>query len=87
MPANLENSAEATGLEMVSFHSVQSFPVFIHPIPKKGNTKECTTYHTMALISHASKGMLKILQHRLLQYMNQELPDIQLGFRKDRGKK
>ena len=67
------------------FIQSQSFPVFIHPIPKKGNAKECTTYHTMAIISHASKGMLKILQYRLLQYINQELPDVQLGFRKDRG--
>ena len=59
-------------------------PVFI-PIPKKGNAKECSNYHTIALISHASKVMLKILQARLQQYMNRELPDIQSGFRKDRG--
>ena len=65
MPANLENSAVATGLEKV----------FI-PIPKKGNAKECSNYHTIALISHASKVMLKILQARLQQYMNRELPDV-----------
>ena len=60
MPANLENSAVATGLEKV---------IFI-PIPKKGNAKECSNYHPIALISHASKLMLKILQARLQQYMN-----------------
>ena len=58
--------------------------VFI-PIPKKGNAKESSNYHTFALISHASKVMLKILQTRLQQYMNHELPDIQAGFRKGRG--
>ena len=58
--------------------------VFI-PVPKKGNAKECSNYHTIALISHASKVMLKILQARLQQYMNQELPDVQAGFRKGRG--
>ena len=58
--------------------------VFI-PIPKKSNAKECSNYHTIALISHASKVMLKILQARLQQYMNHELPDVQPGFRKDRG--
>ena len=58
--------------------------VFI-PIPKKGNAKECSNYHTSALISHASKVMLKILQARLQQYMNHELPDVQAGFRKGRG--
>ena len=58
--------------------------VFI-PIPKKGNAKECSNYHTIALISHASKVMVKILQARLQQYMNHELPDVQAGFRKDRG--
>ena len=58
--------------------------VFI-PIPKKGNTKECSNYHTIALISHASKVMSKILQARLEQYMNCELPDVQAGFRKGRG--
>ena len=52
------------------------------PIPKKGNAKECSNYGTIALISHASKGMLKILQARLQQYMNRELPDVQAGFRK-----
>ena len=55
------------------------------PIPKKGNAKECSAYCTIALISHVSKVMLKILQVRLQQYMNQELPDIQPGFRKGRG--
>ena len=70
MPANLENSAVATGL-------VKS--VFM-PIPKKGNAKECSNYHIIALIPHASKVMLKILQFRLQQYMNQELPDLQAGF-------
>ena len=75
MSANLENSAMATGLEM---------SVFI-PVPKKGNAKECSNYHTVALISHASKVMLKILQARLQQYMNCELPDVQAGFRKGRG--
>ena len=75
MTANLENSAVATGLER---------SVFI-PIPKKGNAKECSNYHTFALISHASKVMLKILQARLQQYMNHELPNVQAGFRKGRG--
>ena len=72
MPANLENSAVATGLE----RSVYT------PIPKKGNTKECSNYHTIALISHASKIMLKILQARLQQYVNRELPDVQDGLGK-----
>ena len=58
--------------------------VFI-PIPKKGNAKECSCYHTIALISHASKVMLKILQARLQQYVNHELPYVQTGFRKGRG--
>ena len=58
--------------------------VFI-PIPKKGNAKECSNYHTIALISHCSKIMLKILQARLQQYVNRELPDVQAGFRKGRG--
>ena len=75
MPANVENSAVATGLEK---------SVFI-PIPKKGNAKECSNYRTVALISHANKVMLKILQARLQQYMNHELPDVQAGFRKGRG--
>ena len=76
MPANLENSAVTTGLEMVRFHD---------PIPKKGNAKECSNYHTIALISHASNVMLKILQARLQQYVNHEFPDVQAGFRKGRG--
>ena len=70
MLANLENSAVATGLEKVSFHS---------------SLKECSNYCTIALISHASKVMLKILQARLQSYMNCELPDVQAGFRKGRG--
>ena len=69
MPANLENSAVATGLEKVSFHS---------------NPKESSNYHTIALISHAGKVMLKILQARLQQYVNHELPEVQAGFRKGR---
>ena len=75
MPANLENSAVATGWKR---------SVFI-PIPKKGNAKECSNYHTIALISHASKVMLKILQARLQPYMNHELPDVQSGFKRGRG--
>ena len=75
MSANLENSAVATGLEKVSFHSN----------PKERNAKECSNYSTIALISPASKVMLKILQARLQQYMNRELPDVQAGFRKGRG--
>ena len=74
MPANLENSAVATGWEK---------SVFI-PIPKKGNAKQCSNYRTIAFISHASTVMLKILQARLQQYMNCELPDVQGGFRKGR---
>ena len=62
----------------------QKRSVFI-PVPKKGKAKECSNYHTIALISHASKVVLKILQVRLQQYVNQELPDIQSGFRKGRG--
>ena len=74
MPVNWENSAVATGLEKVSFIS----------IPKKGNAKECSNYHTIALISHASKVMLKLLKARLQQYINHKLPDVQAGFRKGR---
>ena len=74
MPANLENSAGATGLEKVSFHS-----------SLKDNAKECSNYHLIALILYASKVMFKILQARLHQYMNHELPDVQAGFRKGRG--
>ena len=70
MPANLENSAVATELEKVNFHA---------------NPKECSNYHTIVLISHASKVMLKILQPRLQQDVNQELPDVQAGFRTCRG--
>ena len=72
MPANLENSAVATTLEKVGFHFS----------PPNRNAKECSNYHTIARISHASKVMLKILQARLQQYVNYELPDVQAGFRK-----
>ena len=75
MPANLENSAVATGLEKVNFRSN----------PKERNATECSNYCTTALISHASKVMLKILQDRIQQYVNDELPDVQAGFRKGRG--
>ena len=75
MPTNLENSAVAPGLEKVCFHFS----------PKKGNGKECSHYHTIALISHTSKVMLKILQAKLQQYVNCELPDVEAGFRKGRG--
>ena len=74
MPANLENSGVATGLEKVGLHS-----------NLKGNAKECSDYHKIALISHASKVILKILQARLQQYVNCELPDVQASFRKGRG--
>ena len=74
MSANWKNSAVARGLEKV----------FI-PILKKGNAKECSNYRTIALISHTSKVMLKILQARRQQYLNRELPDVQAGFRKGRG--
>ena len=75
MPANLENPAVATGLEKVSFYSN----------PKVRKCKECSNYRTIALISHVSKVMLKILQARLQQYVNHELPDVPAGFRKGRG--
>ena len=75
MPANLENSAVATGLEKVSFHSN----------PKERFCQKCSNYHTISLISHTSKVILKILQVRLQQYMNQEYPDVQAGFRKGRA--
>ena len=75
MPPTLENSAVATGLEKVSFHSN----------PKEGNAKESSNYCTIALISHATKVMLKILRARLQQYMKHELPDVQAGFRKGKG--
>ena len=75
MQANSENSAVVTGLEKVRFI----------PFPKKGNVKECSNYCTIALISHASKVMPKILQAKLQQYVNCELPDVLAGFRKGRG--
>ena len=65
--------------------SFSECPIFFIPIPKKGNAKECSNYRTIALISHARKVMLKILQARLQQYVNHELPDVQDGFRKGRG--
>ena len=74
MPGNLENSSVVTGLEKICFHS-----------KPKGNAKECSNYYTIALISHTSKVMLKILQARLQEYVNRELPDVQAGFRKGRG--
>ena len=74
MPANLENSAVTTGLEKVSFHS-----------NSKGNATECSNYPTIALTSHTSKIMLKILQARLQQYVNHEFPDVQDVFKKGRG--
>ena len=75
MPTYLENSAVATGMEKVSFLSSS----------KERQCQRCSNYHTTALILHASKVMLKILQARLEQYVNHELPDIQIGFRKGRG--
>ena len=75
MPTHFENSAVAIGLEEISFHST----------PKKGIAKECSNYCTIALISHASKVMLKILQARLQEYINHEIPDVQADFRKGRG--
>ena len=75
MPANLENSAVVTGWKR---------SVFI-PTPKKGKLKECLNYHTVVLISHASKVVLKIIQASLQQYVSHELPDVQAGFRKGRG--
>ena len=75
MPANLENSTVATGLEKVSFH----------PNPKERQCQRMLKLPTIALISHASKVMLKILQASLQQYMSHELPDVQAGFRKGRG--
>ena len=75
MSANLEDPAVATGLEKVN----------LIPIPKKGSTKECANHQTIAFISHASKVTLKILHARLWHYANQELPDVQTGFRKGRG--
>ena len=75
MPANMEISAVVTGLEK---------SVFI-PIPKKGSAKGCSNYHTVHLISHVSKVMFKILQARLQQNVNHELPDVQAKFRKGRG--
>ena len=77
MPVNLENSAVATALEKSVFIS----------IPKKGNAKESSNYHTIALISHASKVMLNILQTRLQQYMNHEHPDVEAGLTKGKGTK
>ena len=77
MPANLDNSAVATGLEKVSFHS--------NPKERQCNAKDYSSYCIIVLISYASRIMLKILQARLQQYVNRELPDVQAGFRKGRG--
>ena len=76
MPANLG--------KLSSDHNTGKRSVFI-PVSKKGNAKECSNYHTIVLISHDSKVMFKILQARLQQYVNHELPDVQAGFRKSRG--
>ena len=75
MSANLEDPAVATGPEKIN----------PHPIPKKDSTKECASHQTIALISHASKVMPKILHSRLQYHVNQEFPDAQAGFRKERG--
>ena len=75
MPANLENSAVATGLEKISFHSY----------PKERQWQKCSNYCTIALISHVNKAMLKILQARLQHYVNCGPPDVQARFRKGRG--
>ena len=75
MPANWENSAVPAGLEKVNFHSN----------PKERQCQKCSDYRTVALISHASKVILKILQARLQQYVNHELPDVQAGFRRGNG--
>ena len=77
MSANLENSAVAPGLEKISFHS--------NPKEKQCQSMFKPNYHTVALISHTSKVMLKILQARLQQYVSCEIPDVQAGFRKGRG--
>ena len=77
MPANLENLAVAKGLEKISFHFN----------PKERQYQECSSYCTIGLISHTSKVMLKIPQARLQKYMNQEITDVQFGFRKGRGTK
>ena len=74
MSGNLENSAVATGLEKVSFHSN----------PKERQCQKCSNYHTISLISHSNKVILEILQARLQHYVNRELPDVQAGFRKGR---
>ena len=97
IPAELFQILKDDAVKVLVLHSVcqqiwktQQWPqdwkmsIFI-PIPQKGNTKECSNYCTVALISHASEVMLKILQARLQQYMNRELPDVQAGFRKGRG--
>ena len=75
MPADLKNSTVATGLGNVSFHSN----------PQKGTVKQCSNYHTVVFISHASKVMLKILQASLLHYVNQAFPEVKAGFRQSMG--
>ena len=77
MPANMKNSTVDTGLEKISLHSN----------PKKGNARECSDYHTIALISYTSKEMLKILQARLQWYVNQDLRDVQAGYQRSRKTK
>ena len=74
MPVNLENSAVVTGLEKLSFN----------PDPQESQCQRCSNYHTIVLISHANKVMLKILQYKFQQCMNRELPDVEAGFRKSR---
>ena len=87
---SIRNEAKQTITICQQMWKTQQWPqdwkrsVFI-PIPKKGNAKECSNYCTIALISHASKIMLKILQARLQKYVNRQLPDVQVGFRKGRG--
>ena len=90
IPVELFQILKDDAVKVLQIWKTQQWPqdwnrsVFI-PIPKKGNTKECSNYHTIALVSHASKVILKILQARLQQYVNRELPDVQAGFRKGRG--
>ena len=82
IPVELFQILKADAVKVL--HSICQQIWKIIPIPKKGNAKECSNYRTIALISHASKGMLKILQARLQQYVNRELPEVHAGFRKGR---
>ena len=90
IPIELFQILKDDAVKVLQIWKTQQWPqdwtrsVFI-PIPKKGNAKECSNYYTLALISHTGKVMLKILQARLQQYVNRELPDAQAGFRKGRG--